>query len=208
MIIDEIFVHNEKWVSKQLDLDSNYFKNLSVGQSPELLYIGCSDSRVSAESILGLKPGDVFIHRNIGNLVPNTDLNVMSVINYAVDYLKVKHIVVCGHYHCGAVQAAMQPSDMGIINPWLRNIRDVYRLHKGELTIIDNEDDKYKRLVELNVKEQCLNILKTAVVQKAYKKKRVQVHGWVWDMECGKLINLNIDNENIIKEISEIYCLH
>jgi len=207
MKIKEIFVNNEKWVSKQLELDKDYFKNLSKGQTPEFLCIGCSDSRVNAESILGLEPGDVFIHRNIGNLVPNNDLNVMSVINYAVDHLNVKHIVVCGHYYCGAVQAAMEPMDMGIINPWLRNIRDVYRLHKIELNKIDDDDKKYKRLVELNVQEQCLNVLKTAVVQKAYKKNNVQVHGWVWDMHSGKLIDLNIDTEKAMNEIMEIYCL-
>ncbi len=207
MEIKKIFANNKKWVSKQLELNENYFKNLSKGQSPEFLCIGCSDSRVSAETITGLKPGDVFIHRNMGNLVPNTDLNVMSVINYAVDHLKVKHIVVCGHYYCGAVQAAMQPMDMGIINPWLRNIRDVYRLHKTELNNISDEEQKYKRLVELNVKEQCLNVLKTAVVQKAYNNNKIQVHGWVWDMHSGILIDLNIDTDKIMDDIMEIYRL-
>jgi carbonic anhydrase len=131
----------------------------------------------------------------------------MSVINYAVDHLKIKHIVVCGHYYCGGVQAAMESKDMGIINPWLRNVRDVYRLHKLELNNIEDEEQKYKRLVELNVQEQCVNVLKTAVVQRAYKERNVQVHGWVWDMHSGKLINLNVDYDKIMEGIMEIYCL-
>ena len=203
----KIFNNNKKWVLEQLKLDKDYFKNLSKGQSPDFLFIGCSDSRVSTESLMGLRSGEVFVHRNIANLVPNNDLNVMSVINYAIDHLGVKHIVVCGHYYCGGVHAAMQPQDMGIINPWLRNVRDVYRLHKLELNSIENEDEKYKRLVELNVQEQCVNVLKTAVVQRAYKKEKVQVHGWVWDMHSGKLINLNIDYDKIMEGIMEIYCL-
>lgn len=207
MEINKIFSNNKKWVSHKLKLDSNYFKNLASGQSPELLYIGCSDSRVSAESLMGLNEGDVFVHRNIANLVPNNDLNVMSVINYAVAHLKVKHIVVCGHYDCGGVHAAMQPKDLGIINPWLRNVRDVYRLHKVELNKIDDEHDKYNRLIELNVQEQCVNVLKTAVVQKAINNGDVTMHGWVWDINTGKLIDLNIDFKSIMKNIMEIYCL-
>ena len=143
-------------ISEQLALDANYFENLSKGQAPEYLYIGCSDSRVTPETMMGIKPGEVFVHRNIANLVLNTDLSAMSIINYAVEHLKVNHIIVCGHYYCGGVQAAMQPSDMGILNPWLRNIRDVYRLHKTELDQIDNEEEQYKRLIELNVQEQCV----------------------------------------------------
>jgi len=207
MDTEKIFTNNKKWVSEQLKLDKNYFKNLSKGQSPDFLFIGCSDSRVSTESLMGLKSGEVFVHRNIANLVPNNDLNIMSVINYSIDHLKIKHIVVCGHYYCGGIRAAMQPKDMGIINPWLRNVRDVYRLHKLELNSIDDEEQKYKRLVELNVQEQCVNVLKTAVVQRAYKKGNVQVHGWVWDMHSGKLINLNIDYDKIMEGIMEIYCL-
>jgi carbonic anhydrase len=133
MNIEQVFKNNEKWIEAKLALDENFFKNLSKGQQPELLYIGCSDSRVTAEEIMGIQPGEAFIHRNIANLVNNVDLNVMSVLNFAVRILKVNHIVVCGHYNCGGVKAAMQPKDMGILNPWLRNIRDVYRLHKEEL---------------------------------------------------------------------------
>ena len=156
---------------------------------------------------MGLQPGEVFVHRNIANMVPNTDLNVMSVIDYAVQHLKVNHVIVCGHYYCGGVQSAMQPSDLGILNPWLRNIRDVYRLHKSELDKIDDEEEKYKRLVELNVQEQCVNVIKTAVVQKAYKERKIQVHGWVFDIRSGSLIDLKIDYPEILKEIAEIYRL-
>jgi len=138
-------------------------------------------------------------------MVPNTDLSAMSVINYAVSHLKVNHIVVCGHYYCSGVKAAMQAEDMGILNPWLRNIRDVYRLHKDEISGITDEEAKYKRLVELNVQEQCVNIIKTSDVQKAYKERDFTVHGWVFDIHTGKLIDLKIDFDNILKEIMEIY---
>jgi len=205
--IKTIFDNNQKWIVKKLGINQNYFKNLSEGQNPEILYIGCSDSRVSAEELMGLEPGEVFVHRNIANMVPNTDLNVMSVINYAVTHLKVKHVVVCGHYNCGGVKAAMQSEDLGLLNPWLRNIRDVYRLHKSELDAISCEDDKYNKLVELNVQEQCVNILKTAAIQKAFKEREITVHGWVWDIHSGKLIDLKIDFDKILKDIMEIYHL-
>lgn len=157
---------------------------------------------------MGVQPGEVFVHRNIANMVPNTDLNVMSVINYAVTHLKVKHLVICGHYYCGGVKAAMQSEDLGLLNPWLRNIRDVYRLHKNELNLIACQDEKYNRLVELNVQEQCVNVLKTADVQKALLEKRITVHGWVWDIHSGELIDLKIDFEKILEDIREIYRLH
>ncbi|HLN73729.1 MAG TPA: carbonic anhydrase [Prolixibacteraceae bacterium] len=205
MNIEQIFANNKKWIAEKLNVDQEYFKNLSLGQSPEILYIGCSDSRVSAEELMGVKPGEVFVHRNIANMVPNTDLNVMSVINYSVSYLKVKHVVVCGHYYCNGVKAAMQSEDMGLLNPWLRNIRDVYRIHRSELDIIADEDLRYKRLVELNVQEQCVNVLKTADVQKAYKERTLTVHGWVFDIKTGQLIDLKIDWDKILNEIMEIY---
>jgi carbonic anhydrase len=207
MDIEQIFKNNQDWVKKKLSLDTNYFKNLSKGQNPEILYIGCSDSRVTAEELMGVDPGDAFVHRNIANMVPNTDLSAMSVIDYAVTQLEVKLIVVCGHYYCGGVKAAMQPADLGLLNPWLRNIRDVYRLHEKELNAIVDEDERYKRLVELNVQEQCINVIKTAAVQKATKNRDIEVHGWVFDINSGKLIDLNIDFESILKEIKEIYRL-
>lgn len=207
MNIATIFENNKKWISDKLKLDPEYFKELGKGQNPQILYIGCSDSRVSAEDLMGVQPGEVFVHRNIANMVPNTDLNVMSVINYAVSHLEVKHVVVCGHYSCGGVKAALQSKDLGLLNPWLRNIRDVYRLHKDELDAITCEDKKYDRLVELNVQEQCVNILKTSDVQQAYRKRNITVHGWVWDIHTGELIDLKINFGKILDEIMEIYRL-
>lgn len=207
MNIKKIFENNEDWVQHKLKVDKGYFKNLSKGQSPDTLYIGCSDSRVTAEDMMGAKPGDVFVHRNIANMVSNLDLSAMSVLEYGVKYLKVKHVVVCGHYYCGGVKAAMDSNDLGILNPWLRSIRDVYRAHKDELNAIDNEEAKYKRLVELNVQEQCLNVLKTAVVQLAVRQRGLTVHGWVFDVSTGKLIDLNIDFDKALEGIREIYRL-
>lgn len=207
MKIEQVFKNNEKWIASKLAIDEHYFKNLSKGQNPELLYIGCSDSRVSAEELMGVQPGEVFVHRNIANLVNNIDLNVMSVLNFAIRQLKVNHIVVCGHYNCGGVKAAMQPEDLGILNPWLRNIRDVYRLHNEELNDIKDIEKRYNRLVELNVQEQCVNLIKTAAVQQAYKERGLSVHGWVFDMHTGKLIDLEINFPKILKNIMEIYAL-
>lgn len=205
MDIKQIFENNKKWIAKQLQSDPAYFDKLGAGQAPEILYIGCSDSRVTAEEVMGLQPGEVFVHRNIANMVPNTDLNSMSVINYAVTSLKVNHIVVCGHYGCGGVLAAMQQSDLGILNPWLRNIRDVYRIHRKELDSITDEGEKYKRLVELNVQEQCINVTKTAEVQKANKERNLKVYGWIFDIHSGELIDLKIDFDEILKDITKIY---
>ena len=207
MNIATIFENNKKWITEKLKINPDYFTELGKGQAPQILYIGCSDSRVSAEELMGVEPGDVFVHRNIGNMVPNTDLSVMWVVNYAVSHLEVKHVVVCGHYSCGGVKAALQSKDLGILNPWLRNIRDVYRLHKNELDLIECEEEKYDRLVELNVQEQCVNILKTSDVQKAFKKRSITVHGWVWDIHTGELIDLKIDFSKILDEIMEIYKL-
>jgi carbonic anhydrase len=207
MNIQDVFKNNEQWIADKLKADKNYFEDLAKGQSPELLYIGCSDSRVTAEDIMGLRPGEAFVHRNIANLVNNVDLSVMSVINYAVRHLKVNHVVVCGHYQCGGVKAAMQSADLGILNPWLRNIRDVYRLHRDELNAIEDMDQRYDRLVELNVQEQCVNLLKTAAIQEAYKLRGLIVHGWVFDIRTGRLIDLKIDFKKILQDIMEIYHL-
>ena len=207
MNIERIFSNNEQWVKDKLGIDGNYFQELAKGQSPEILYIGCSDSRVATEELMGVGPGDIFVHRNIANMVPNTDLSAMSVIEYAVAHLKVKHVVVCGHYNCGGVKAAMQSADLGILNPWLRNIRDVYRLHNKELNDIQDEGERYNRLVELNVQEQCVNVLKTSVVQRAYRDRGLTVHGWVFDVSTGRLIDLKIDFESILGRIQEVYHL-
>ncbi len=205
MDLSQIFSNNRKWLAEKLSQDQDYFKKLADGQSPKILYIGCSDSRVTAEELMGLQPGEVFVHRNIANMVNNSDLSVQSVINYAVVHLQVKHIIVCGHYYCGGVKAAMQPADLGILNPWLRNIRDVYRLHQNELNAIADPDQRNNRLVELNVQEQCINVIKTAVIQKAFKERNIKVHGWVFNIRTGRLHNLKIDFDNILKDIMEIY---
>ena len=207
MKLAHVFENNETWIASKLELNPNYFSDLSKGQNPDILYIGCSDSRVSAEELMGLQPGEVFVHRNIANMVVNIDLNCMSVINYAVNHLKVKHVVVCGHYFCGGVKAAMQAQDLGLLNPWLRNIRDVYRTHKVELNAIEDENQKYNRLIELNVEEQCINLIKTADVQKAFKERGIKIHGWVFDIHSGKLIDLHLNVDQIMHDIMEIYDL-
>jgi carbonic anhydrase len=207
MDIQQIFINNQKWIQEKLSTDSKYFDKLASGQNPKILYIGCADSRVTAEELMGVQPGEVFVHRNIANMVPNNDLNSLSVISYAVSQLQVDHIVVCGHYNCGGIKAAMLQKDFGVLNPWLRNIRDVYRLHKDELGLIEDEDERYRRFVELNVQEQCINIIKTTDVQKAIMSRHITVHGWVFDLQTGELIDLKIDFYNILEKIMEIYRL-
>lgn len=205
---EQLFENNKKWIASMKEKDADFFEKLSQDQSPEFLYIGCSDSRVPANEIMGLEPGEVFVHRNVANIVASVDLNVMSVINYAVAHLNVKHIIVCGHYNCGGVKAAMTPKDMGILNPWLRNIRDVYRLHQAALDGIQDEHERYNRLVELNVQEQAINVIKTAVVQKSYvKNKYPMVHGWVFDLKTGVLKDLRINFTEVLKDIQKIYDL-
>ncbi|HPG06485.1 MAG TPA: carbonic anhydrase [Saprospiraceae bacterium] len=204
----QVFANNREWVAAKLNEDPNYFDELAKGQTPNFLYIGCADSRVPANEIMGLAPGDIFVHRNIANLVVNTDLNAQSVIEYAVVHLKVKHIIVCGHYGCGGVKGAMQPQDLGILNGWLREIRDVYRIHKKELDQIEDEEKRYRRLIELNVIEQCTNVLKIASVQKMYKKTGYPyVHGWVFDLHNGYLVDLNVDHDAVLHQIEEVYNL-
>lgn len=205
---DTIFENNRRWAAEKKATNKEFFDKLAKAQNPEYLYIGCSDSRVTAEDLMGADPGDVFIHRNVANLVNNTDMNVLSVIDYAVRHLRVNRIVVCGHYNCGGVKAAMQPKDMGVLNPWLRSIRDVYRLHRAELDAITDEALRYDRLVELNVQEQCVNIIKYAIVQQRYAKEGFPiVHGWVFDLRTGLLKDLRIDFPKILKGIQEIYDL-
>ena len=207
MNISDVFKNNEEWIQKKLDVDPDFFDKISQGQNPDLLYIGCSDSRVTAEEMMGVEPGEAFVHRNVANMVISIDLNVMTVLNFAVTQLEVDHVVVCGHYGCGGIKAALQSEDLGILNPWLRNIRDVYRLHRKTLDAFTDEEEKYKKLVELNVQEQCINVIKTAAVQKASKSRDIKVHGWVFDTSTGKLIDLKIDFDKILKNIMEIYTL-
>ena len=204
----QIFENNRKWAQEKKATKADFFEHLAKGQSPEILYIGCSDSRVTAEEMTGIEAGEMFVHRNIANLVPNNDNSSASVVEFAVAHLKVKRIVVCGHYFCGGVKAAMQTKDLGILNPWLRNIRDVYRLHKVELNAIPDENDRYNRLIELNVQEQCVNVMKMATWQKSYLTTGGPiVHGWVFDIRTGELKDLRINFQQILNGIREIYDL-
>lgn len=203
-----IFENNKRWAEEKKRQDPQYFEKLAETQMPEYLYIGCSDSRVAAEELMGLEPGKVFVHRNVANLVNGIDLNASSAIQYAVKHLKVNHIIVCGHYNCGGVRAAMLPHDYGLMNPWLRGIRDVYRNHQEELDQIENEDERYDRLVELNIQEQCLNVIKMPCVQERYAEGGLPtVHGWVFDLRTGRLKDLSIDLTSIVNDIHKIYDL-
>jgi carbonic anhydrase len=200
--------NNKKWIAEKLSEDPDYFTKLSKGQSPEFLYIGCSDSRVTAESLMGVSPGEVFIHRNVANLVISTDNNINAVVQYAVEHLKVKHIIVCGHYECGGVKAALNPSDMGQLNSWLQTLRDVYRIHRAELDSISDEHQRFDRLVELNVREQCINIIKIDHVQRSwYKTGYPHIHGWVFNVRNGQLIDLDLKMEKVFSEVRSIYDL-
>lgn len=205
----QIFKNNEEWIASKLSADPDYFTKLSAGQHPEYLYIGCSDSRVNAEDMMGVQPGEVFIHRNIANLVVPTDANINAVIQYSVNVLKVKHIIVCGHYECGGVKAALQPSDMGQLNAWLQTLRDVRRLHKEELDSIKDAKKSFDRLVELNVLEQCINLIKNSHVQRSwYKFGFPNIHGWVFDLRTGKLKDLNLNMGKVIADFRHIYDVH
>jgi carbonic anhydrase len=178
---------NKTWAAKKLAEDPGFFDRLLHVQTPEFLWIGCSDSRVPPDQITQTEPGEIFIHRNVANLVVNTDVNLMSVLDYAVNHLKVKHVVVCGHYGCGGVKAAISNADFNqVLNMWLRNIKDIYRIHRKELEMISDEDKKLNRLIELNIKEQVFNLAKTAIIQKAWaNEERPDLHGWVYDLHDG-----------------------
>ena len=183
---DKLLLENKAWATEQVQIDPEFFSRLSHIQTPEFLWIGCSDSRVPADKITGTQPGEIFVHRNIANLVVHTDINLLSVLEYAVEVLKVKHIIVCGHYGCGGVKAAMGNHSLGIINKWLRNIKDVYRIHRAEIDSITDEELKTNKLVEYNVMEQVMNLAKTSIVQKAWKnEQRPQLHGWVYGLTDG-----------------------
>jgi carbonic anhydrase len=208
MPFHQIFKNNEAWVAEKLKVDPSYFEKLAQGQQPEYLYIGCSDSRVTAEDLMGVQPGQVFVHRNVANLVIPTDNSVNAVLQFAVENLKVKHIIVCGHYECGGVKAALHPSDMGQLNAWLQTLRDVRRLHKEELDAITDEKQAFDRLVELNVIEQCVNIIKNGHVQRSwYRHGSPNVHGWVFDVRTGKLKDLNLIMGEVIADFRYIYDL-
>jgi carbonic anhydrase len=184
---EQLLTENKSWAAEILKVDPEYFKKLSELQTPEYLWIGCSDSRVPANQITGTNPGEIFVHRNVANLVINTDVNVLSVLDYAVNHLKVKHVIVCGHYGCGGIKAAITKKDFKpVLNMWLRNIKDVYRIHRSELDLIFNEEKKADRLVELNVMEQVFNLAKTSIIQRAWKQEqRPDLHGWVYGLKDG-----------------------
>ena len=204
---NQLLENNKKWVAGKLVKDPDYFKKLSVGQKPPVLWIGCADSRVPANEIIGAEPGEVFVHRNIANMVVHSDMNMLSVLDYAVNVLQVKHIIVCGHYGCGGVQAAMTNKHIGLIDNWIRHIKDVYRLHRPELDAIANESERFDRFVELNVFEQVLDLGKTSIVQAAWERGQdVHVHGWVYDIHDGMIKDLKVslkDNETL----SDVYKL-
>ncbi len=206
-LYNQLLQNNKKWVASKLEKDPEYFNRLSLGQSPPILWIGCADSRVPANEIIGAEPGEVFVHRNIANMVVHSDMNMLSVLDYAVNVLKVKHIIVCGHYGCGGVQAAMTNKHIGLIDNWIRHIKDVYRFHQEELNAIENEKDRFNRFVELNVVEQVLDLGKTSIVQTAWESgQSVHVHGWVYDIHDGLIKDLDItlrDN----KSLSDVYQL-
>jgi len=188
-----LLLANKSWAAEKLMLDENYFEELAADQKPEFLWIGCADSRVPANEVTGTAPGEIFVHRNVANLVIHTDINMLSVLQYAVEVLEVKHILVVGHYGCGGVKAAMTNKDFGLINKWLRNIKDVYSKHETELESMSDDQERVNRLVELNVIEQTKNLAKTTIVQKAWKKRNYpHLHGWVFDLHTG-LINSIIE---------------
>lgn len=205
---DKIFEYNRQWVESKNRSDKNYFTQFGESQSPDFLYIGCSDSRVPANTITGIEVGDLFVHRNVANIVSNNDLNVQSVIQFAVEYLEVKHIVVCGHYGCGGIKAALKQESFGLLDNWLRNIRDIYRIYYNELEPITSSEEKIDRLVELNVIEQCKNIIKTSYVQKSYLKKGFPtVHGWIYKTKSGELVDMNVDFKKTLEEVQKVYKL-
>lgn len=201
----ELLKGNKTWVREKLRQDPTFFERLSQGQSPEVLWIGCSDSRVPANEITGTNPGDIFVHRNIANMVVHSDMNLLSVLDYAVNILKVKHVIVCGHYGCGGVKAAMTNEQYGLVDNWLRHIKDVYRIHQEELDDISDEEKRFNRFVELNVIEQVFDLSKTSIIQNAWRSRELpMVHGWVYDLRTGILQDLGVSLTSKSK-MPEIY---
>ncbi len=203
----KILENNKIWVEEQLALDKEYFKDLAKGQTPPLLWIGCSDSRVPANEIIGAKPGEVFVHRNIANMVVHTDMNMLSVLDYAVNVLKVKHVIVCGHYGCGGIKAAMGNDSIGIIDNWIRHIKDIYRLHDKYLNSIEDETTRFNTFVELNVKEQVFDVAKTSIVQAAWKNGQdLTIHGWVYGLNSGYVTDLDVNLSSDVN-LDQVYQL-
>lgn len=203
----KIIDNNKKWVEEKLQINPEFFKDLAVGQQPPLLWIGCSDSRVPANEIIGAEPGEVFVHRNIANMVVHSDMNMLSVLDYAVNALKVQHVIVCGHYGCGGVKAAMGNDSIGVIDNWIRHIKDVYRFHHKELDAIEDQDLRFNRFVELNVKEQVFDLAKTSIVQSAWKNgQKLSIHGWVYGLNSGYVTDLGV-NFSCDKDLDNVYQL-
>jgi carbonic anhydrase len=202
--VEQLLLANKSWAQEKKMFDPDYFERMSKVQTPKFLWIGCSDSRVPANEITGTNPGEIFVHRNIANLVVHTDLNLLTVLSYAVQVLKVNHIIVCGHYGCGGVQAALGKTDFGLINKWLRNIKDVYRFHKEEIDALDTLVDKTNKLVELNVAEQILNLAKTSIIQKSWRERQFPIlHGWVYGLDNGLLKKIVMMDGN--SELEDVY---
>lgn len=205
---NQLLENNKKWVESKLELDKDYFKRLAEGQTPPVLWIGCSDSRVPANEIIGAQPGEVFVHRNIANMVVHSDMNMLSVLDYAVNVLKVKHVIVCGHYGCGGVKAAMGNQHIGLIDNWIRHIKDVYRFHADKLNAIQNEKERFDKFVEVNVYEQVLDLAKTSIIQNAWQNgQELMVHGWVYGLHDGLVKDLNVTLANNEK-LGEVYQLN
>jgi carbonic anhydrase len=204
---ETLLANNQDWVTDKLSIDPMYFEKLAQGQKPPVFWIGCSDSRVPANEIIGAQPGEVFVHRNIANMVIHSDMNMLSVLDYAVNVLEVKHVIVCGHYGCGGIQTAMKNQHIGIIDNWIRHIKDVYRLNDEELDAIEDEEARFDRFVELNVKEQVYDLAKTSIVQGAWRNgKKLGIHGWVYGLDNGLIKDLNYsmwDNS----QLPEVYKL-
>lgn len=195
---DSLLQGNKDWVKDMIDQDPTFFDKLSDGQSPPVLWIGCSDSRVPANQITNTKPGDIFVHRNIANVVVHTDMNMLSVLDYSVNVLKVKHVIVCGHYGCGGVKAALGNKQVGIIDNWLRNIRDVYRTHEREMATIKDEGQRFDRLVELNAIEGAGNIINTSIVQAAWSNgQELAVHAWVYSLKTGIIKDMKVTSKSL-----------
>ena len=191
--LQQLFKNNQKWAADLLETDPKFFSNLVAQQEPEYLWIGCSDSRVPANEIVGLLPGELFVHRNVANLVNHSDFNCLSVLQYAVDILKIKHVIVCGHYGCGGIKAAVEKKPHGLVDNWLRHIRDLYYHHQANLDAITNETQRLRKLCELNVIEQVINVGNTTIVQDAWARgQNVAVHGWIYDIADGLLNDLDV----------------
>ncbi len=203
----KLIENNQKWVESKLAIDKDYFLKLSKGQQPPLLWIGCADSRIPANEVIAAEPGEVFVHRNIANMVIHSDMNMLSVLDYAVNALKVRHIIVCGHYGCGGIKAAMGNQHIGLIDNWIRHIKDVYRLHHTELDSIPDEEKRFDRFVEVNVIEQVYDLAKTSIVQAAWKNNQeLHIHGWVYSIRNGLVNDLNV-NFTKNDELDDVYQL-